>query len=48
MDIANFFGQIPQMPAVIVRDVLHQKGIKEYNLVDPSSDALGPGGGMRG
>jgi rhodanese-related sulfurtransferase len=34
MDIANYFQQIPQMPAVMVRDVLNQKGIGEYNLVD--------------
>jgi rhodanese-related sulfurtransferase len=34
MDIANYFEQIPQMPAVMVRDVLNQKSIGEYNLVD--------------
>ena len=34
MDIANYFEQIPQMPAVTVRDVLNKKSIGEYNLVD--------------
>ena len=34
MDIANYFEQIPQIPAVIVRDLLSQKSIGEYNLVD--------------
>lgn len=34
MDIADYFEQIPQIPADTVRDVLNQNGIGEYNLVD--------------
>jgi len=34
VDIANFFEQIPQMPAAMVRDILSEKGVGEYNLVD--------------
>jgi rhodanese-related sulfurtransferase len=34
MNIANYFEQIPQMPADTVREVLNQKSIGEYNLVD--------------
>ena len=34
MDIADYFEQIPQIPADTVRDILNQNGIGEYNLVD--------------
>jgi sulfur-carrier protein adenylyltransferase/sulfurtransferase len=34
MDIASYFEQIPQMAADVVRDVLNQKSIGDYNLVD--------------
>ncbi|HTP05586.1 MAG TPA: rhodanese-like domain-containing protein [Nitrospirota bacterium] len=34
MDIANYFEQIPQMPALMARDVLDQKSVGTYNLVD--------------
>ena len=39
MDIANYFELIPQMPVGIVRDVLYQKSIGEYNLVDVRQSA---------